>query len=138
MVKSPIIYTTHILELPHEGIRAAFFVALNVARDEVIATAKADPWSESNRPFVSLVHVAPAYRRQGIARGLMLYIIEEAKKICINSLALYVHEDNVAAQSLYQSLGFNAFINEGENILLGLTIPIEIDAPSIFEENYEN
>jgi ribosomal protein S18 acetylase RimI-like enzyme len=50
--------------------------------------------------------VHPEYRGRGIGRQLMEGIIAEAKKRKCSRVTLEVRRDNVAAQSLYKSLGF--------------------------------
>ena len=46
--------------------------------------------------------VAPAYRRQGIGRGLVRALLESRQ----GAIFLEVRESNQAARSLYRSLGF--------------------------------
>ena len=53
---------------------------------------------------ISSVAVHPAYRRQGIARMAMLFILELNKHA--RRLDLVTHPDNVPALRLYLSLGF--------------------------------
>ena len=57
---------------------------------------------------VQILNVAthPAHRRRGIARQLLVYIIEQAAQQQIASLTLEVRKGNYAAQALYESLGF--------------------------------
>ncbi len=57
--------------------------------------------------YVKRVVVRPEYRKLGLARNLMLHIIEYAQKeLQLSSLDLHVWEMNLAAIRLYESLGF--------------------------------
>ena len=53
------------------------------------------------------VAVAPEYRRQGIAQGLVTALSAELKKRGSQSLALEVRVSNVPAITLYEKLGFS-------------------------------
>jgi ribosomal protein S18 acetylase RimI-like enzyme len=111
----------HVIELPHENQRYAMFFA--VATDEdidgVVAVAKVSPWSYDNsaKPFVSGLHVYGALRRRGIARQLMRYIEKVCRFQKIQSLALYVHRNNVTARGLYEQEGYRAALDDGDDIL---------------------
>lgn len=50
--------------------------------------------------------VSEQYRRQGIARDLMLLLEEQLKKKGVRMLALEVRVSNSAAIALYESMGF--------------------------------
>ena len=52
------------------------------------------------------VAVHPDFRRQGIARGLILALTEELKKRGSHCLTLEVRASNDPARALYESLGF--------------------------------
>jgi ribosomal-protein-alanine N-acetyltransferase len=56
--------------------------------------------------YIDDVAVFPEYRRLGIARTLMEYLIGEAKKRHASFLSLEVRVSNSAANALYRSLGF--------------------------------
>jgi ribosomal protein S18 acetylase RimI-like enzyme len=60
------------------------------------------------RPMVNIhdVIVLPAYRGQGIGRLLLEGIIAEAGRRNASRLTLEVRKDNLIAQNLYQTLGF--------------------------------
>ena len=111
-------YDYHIVRLPHEGEQYAIFLAKD-AGGNVRAVAKVSPFGTGPnfRPFVSGVHVEIAHRRKGIARGLMDFIGEQCRRKGNETLALYVHKDNIEAEALYRSLGFTAFVDDGVDIL---------------------
>ena len=52
------------------------------------------------------VAVAPAYRRQGAAQGLILALIEALKARGSHCLTLEVRDSNASARALYEKLGF--------------------------------
>ena len=52
------------------------------------------------------VAVDPAYRRQGVGKGLMLALMAALRQVGVRTLALEVRASNEAAQALYKNLGF--------------------------------
>ena len=76
---------------PDRGVRA-YCIAQRVA-DEL---------------HVHNVVVAPAERRGGLARRLLLEMLEEGRRAGIRVALLEVREGNLAARALYESLGFEA------------------------------
>lgn len=57
--------------------------------------------------YVKRVIVAPEYRKLGLARQLMLHIIEYARtELALAAIDLHVWEQNIPAIRLYESLGF--------------------------------
>lgn len=55
---------------------------------------------------IQTVTVAPRARRQGLARTLMLQLLNEARRRGAEELFLEVRVDNDAAKALYEELGF--------------------------------
>jgi ribosomal-protein-alanine N-acetyltransferase len=55
---------------------------------------------------IQTVTVAPRARRQGLARTLLLQLINEARRRGAEELFLEVRADNEGAQALYRELGF--------------------------------
>ena len=69
--------------------------------------------------------VDPAFRRRGIARALVLALIEELGKMGSRQLTLEVRVSNESAQALYAQLGFervgrrkNYYLNPKEDALI--------------------
>lgn len=69
--------------------------------------------------------VDPAFRRRGIARALVLALIEELGKMGSRQLTLEVRASNESAQALYACLGFecvgrrkNYYLNPKEDALI--------------------
>ncbi len=56
--------------------------------------------------YIDKVAVHPDFRRQGIARELVRYLIDEAVKQSGEFVTLEVRESNTPAIALYQKLGF--------------------------------
>ena len=57
--------------------------------------------------YVRRVIVAPEYRKLGLARRLMLHIIDYARRdLALTAIDLHVWEQNIPAIRLYESLGF--------------------------------
>jgi ribosomal protein S18 acetylase RimI-like enzyme len=56
--------------------------------------------------FVYDIAVLPAYRRQGHARAALAALDTLARDWCLSEIGLHVFAQNVAAQALYRSLGY--------------------------------
>lgn len=52
------------------------------------------------------IAIAPAQRRRGYARTLLQYVVEACQQRGVHQLWLEVRAGNLAAQALYQQLGF--------------------------------
>ncbi|MDR0836550.1 MAG: GNAT family N-acetyltransferase [Tannerella sp.] len=62
----------------------------------------------TTQPMVNIhdVFVSKEYRRKGVGRQLMNAVISEAENRGSSRITLEVRNDNVSAQNLYRSLGF--------------------------------
>lgn len=87
----------------------ATLAAVAVVGDRVIGTADLRQLAPTRVRHVGLlsVGVAPDFRRRGVARALMRYLIDHAWSCGLLRLELYVREDNPRARALYESLGFH-------------------------------
>ncbi|MBR0092793.1 MAG: GNAT family N-acetyltransferase [Lachnospiraceae bacterium] len=57
--------------------------------------------------FIYNVCVSPAYRRQGLARAMLLQAMDEARtRLNVDAFTLEARASNTAARALYESLGF--------------------------------
>jgi ribosomal-protein-alanine acetyltransferase len=79
---------------------------------------------------IQTITVAPRARRQGLARALMLQLVNEARRRGAEELFLEVRVDNEPAQALYRELGFEPVaIRKGyyggtiDAVSMKLTIP---------------
>ncbi len=84
-------------------------------RDEVVGTVELSLRSsfswlgqscDQNYPYISNLAVAPAYRRKGVARKLLLCCEQTAITWGFNRIALHVLENNYQAQELYYNHGY--------------------------------
>ncbi len=56
--------------------------------------------------YIAELVVEPTHRREGRARLLLQTVLDSARDQGCARISLTVHEDNEAAQSLYESMGF--------------------------------
>jgi ribosomal protein S18 acetylase RimI-like enzyme len=77
-----------------------YFVEVNGA----LAATAAWELRDDGSAYLSSIAVDPHYRRRGIARAAMIFLLEEAKGC--PRIDLVTHPDNAAAIGLYRSLGF--------------------------------
>jgi len=64
-------------------------------------------WSEALECYLAELYVAPAHRGRGLGRALMNAAIELARSRGADYMDLNTAETDVAARSLYESLGFS-------------------------------
>ncbi|MFO7883158.1 MAG: GNAT family N-acetyltransferase [Kosmotogaceae bacterium] len=57
--------------------------------------------------YIDELWVARKHRNKGIAKKLLVKVLEEAKHIKAWKVRLVVNHDNIAARKLYRSLGFD-------------------------------
>ncbi|UXY14481.1 GNAT family N-acetyltransferase [Chitiniphilus purpureus] len=72
----------------------------------------------AKRCFVSMLIVSPAYRRQGIARSMLGYVMSIAVARGFKTCELEVKQCNRAAIDLYDGLGFVAVQQRDTKILM--------------------
>ena len=77
-----------------------------VAEQQGKIIAYAGMWVFLGEAHITNVAVAPEHRRQGLGRAMMLHMMRTALKNKANAMTLEVRETNIAAQTLYFSLGF--------------------------------
>ncbi len=63
-------------------------------------------WKILNEGHITVVCVNPIYRRRGIAKKLIDFMIVDAKKNYIDKMTLEVRLSNIPAQNLYKSMNF--------------------------------
>jgi ribosomal protein S18 acetylase RimI-like enzyme len=64
-------------------------------------------WTPGLECYLAELYVAPALRGQGLGRALMRAAVELARERGADYLDLVTGEDDTAARSLYESLGFD-------------------------------
>ena len=109
-------------EQPSDLVAATEFLQLNIAENRsnlfllqdddgrVVAFAQLYPsyCSTAMRPYLYLsdLFVDPSVRRKGHAKALMLHLIAHFKALSFQRLTLETATTNLAAQRLYESLGY--------------------------------
>ncbi|GAA0226266.1 GNAT family N-acetyltransferase [Haladaptatus pallidirubidus] len=68
----------------------------------------------SDDAYIAELVVDSAHRREGRATELLKTAIETAEKRGCDHVSLTVHEENEAAQALYESLGFELWRTESD------------------------
>ena len=88
--------------------RRGFFVAESEAHQVVgyVLVRLGLRWLGSRKGGITSIAVAPAFRRQGIGRQLLLHALSHLREHRAEKADLEVNVSNLAAQSLYESLGF--------------------------------
>jgi len=94
--------------LPLIPVEWMFIRALGVFRAFYALTALSlvDYHIGANEIYISDVAVHHAYRRRGIANALLTHAVNEAQRLAISSLCLFVSASNPAAIALYQRNGY--------------------------------
>jgi RimJ/RimL family protein N-acetyltransferase len=78
------------------------------------------------------VYVEAAHRRSGIARGLVLRVIDFARDLQLRVLHLHVTAGNEPARRLYLALGFRPYGTARRSLLLnGVLLDEEIMAKDL-------
>ncbi len=81
-----------------------FFVAKTVPAKEIIGYA--GYWQVVDELHLINIAVHPEYRRQGLGKHLLFYILCDGKRLGLKKATLEVRASNLAAQRLYEQLGF--------------------------------
>lgn len=98
------------LRLRHDHGAYHCLIAINADNGEIIGTAEVSLKHWFSRPqtaaYISNLAVSPHHRRRGIAKQLIQKCEGIADQWQCRRLSLHVMENNLEAQSLYQTLGF--------------------------------
>lgn len=82
-----------------------------------VLTVRRAPWPDvPDCPFLIEVFTAPEYRRQGLARHLMIRSMRQAQKAGEKAVSLRVLSTNRPARRLYESLGFRPWNPPGRSV----------------------
>jgi len=63
-------------------------------------------WFKEGKLHIVNVATHPSFRQSGVARQLVLFLLDLARDLKMESTFLEVRRSNVAAQKLYEGLGF--------------------------------
>lgn len=114
-------------ELMHNRLSAYWVVrpASNSAQGAPPILAYGGYWTMGPEVHIVTVATHPDYRRQGLGRLLMEWMIERARLAGATEVTLEVRAGNVAAQALYAQMGFEVvgrrkgyYRNNGEDAIL--------------------
>jgi GNAT superfamily N-acetyltransferase len=99
--------TRGVLAVFADKSKGEYFVA--ESEDGIIAslliTYEWSDWRNSNVWWFQSVYVIPVWRRKGVFSLMYQYIRDEAEKLGIAGLRLYVETGNSAAQKTYEAMG---------------------------------
>ena len=94
----------------HE-LRRAFIKAAkeHIGKDH----SSMDDETQAGELYLDSLAVLPEYRRQGIARRLLLATKEKANRLGLPCVGLLVDKDNPVGEALYTSVGFQ-YVNDSQ------------------------
>jgi ribosomal protein S18 acetylase RimI-like enzyme len=72
---------------------------------QVMITYEWSDWRNTNIWWIQSVYVQKKWRTKGIFSKLFQYILKQAQTNQVKIIRLYVHENNKAAQKIYQKIG---------------------------------
>lgn len=81
-------------------------------------------WAILDEAHITLLGIAPTYRRQGLGQWLLLQLLSHASIRGLTHATLEVRQSNHSAQALYQGFGFQVagerrrYYADGENALI--------------------
>lgn len=94
------------LNVDFEAELARSYALLRTAKLPTGLAGFALAWRAADELHLTDLGVLPAYRRQGVARRLVLELLAEARAAALRVVLLEVRASNGAALALYQGLGF--------------------------------
>lgn len=123
--------------------------------DEAIAgtvemSLHSSPWqfTRSQYLYISNLAVSPGYRRQGIARKLLLRCEKVALEWGFSDIYLHVLEDNHSAYALYLERGYEVkriepsfsarMLNRPRKVFLHKHLDSPLDPPNFLESRFRN
>jgi len=90
--------------------RGQYFVAEDsgVVIASLLITYEWSDWRNTDVWWFQSVYVIPSYRRRGIFRLMYSYIKQEAERLNIAGLRLYVESNNEPARKTYEAMGMSS------------------------------
>lgn len=86
---------------------AYYLLAIDEDKDNLVV-AYAGCWLLASEGQITNVAVDPEYRRQGLGRKMLEWLIDEIKALGGRAMTLEVRPSNTAAIELYKGLGFRS------------------------------
>jgi len=74
----------------------------------LLITYEWSDWRNANVWWFQSVYVIPEFRRKGVFRMMYSFISDEARKLDVAGLRLYVETNNSAAMRTYESMGMSS------------------------------
>ncbi|MDD5259809.1 MAG: ribosomal protein S18-alanine N-acetyltransferase [bacterium] len=100
----PVPWTRSMFEQELHIPTSHFFVAKALPGKEIVGYA--GYWQVVDELHLINFAVHPEYRRQGLGKHLLFYILCDGKRLGLKKATLEVRASNQAAQRLYEQLGF--------------------------------
>ncbi len=100
----PVPWTRGMFEQELRISTSHFFVAKALPGKEIVGYA--GYWQVVDELHLINIAVQPEYRRQGLGKHLLFYILYDGKRLGLKKATLEVRASNLAAQRLYEQLGF--------------------------------
>lgn len=126
-------WPAHAFEQELTGNRLAHYIAAR-SGDELVGFAGI--WMMVDDAHITTISVHPDWRRRGIARRLVLELVELARRLRARHMTLEVRPSNAAAQALYRGFGFEVvgrrpryYTDDGEDALV-MSTP-ELNGPAM-------
>lgn len=91
--------------------------AITSSEGEVVAYGLLRGWADGWRVPAIGVAVAPAFRRQGLATAMMLFLHYRAGERGASHVMLHVDDENEPAKSLYMAFGYRPAGDRWELVL---------------------
>ena len=99
-------------------------ICVGIAASNDVLVAVSCGWVVLDELQITLLAVDPEQRRRGLGRAVLQQLLVDASKAGVRQAILDVAEDNLAAQSLYSSLGFKTigsrahYYRDGQDALI--------------------
>ena len=104
-----------------QGNRQVFVCVENesgafVARGDLVYDARDPDYTiPGQRVYISRVRVQPERRGQGIGTAMTQFLCNEARRQGFSEISLGVNKDNAVALHVYEKLGFDTLLFDGED-----------------------
>ncbi|MDX2254413.1 MAG: GNAT family N-acetyltransferase [Pseudanabaenaceae cyanobacterium bins.39] len=100
----------------HPANKSQVIASLEICMRYIPTRSPLQCWSMHDRqeyPYIFNLAVHPQWRRRGVAKQLLLAAEDTAKQWGVTHIFMHVLEDNYAARSLYEHLGYRLHSQNG-------------------------